>query len=787
VIRDRTFYFFSYEGTRRRDGVTRILNVPTRAEVAGDFSAAPGTLLDPVSRQPFPGNRIPANRLDPVGAALAALYPTPNVPGAPSGNRNFIQNAVNKTTGDSYIVKLDHSFSQKDRVYGRYLKFKSPVEPGRVFPNPAADTVGNQLSDQFHVTGNWVRNLRATLFNELRYNYNRRTNEDPSLTPSNINAEVGLRGVAQNGTPNLNITGFNSIGQGGQYRLAGPGFQHQIIDSVSWVRGKHQVKFGGEWRSSEMPDLWGDSRAGQFGFNDVGTGRGFGVAALLLGWVNTASVNTGFTSARMNYFAAYIQDDWKVTPRLTLNLGLRWDMDTPRSEKNNAQTGFDPFAINPVSRTPGIITYAGRDGVSVYAHRFDRNNIGPRFGFAYRPWDDKLILRGGYGLMYGAIYDDSITRANVVGFGDVRQFQSSDNGITPAFLLRNGVASPPTDPLGPGFGAVPVGTAPRISPDFYNADQQMPYAHHINFSVQRQIAGTLLIEAAYTANLGHRISGRATNVNEIRPERRGVRQDQSLRPFPQYANVMLRANNWGNSSYHGLNLKAEKRFSKGLNLSSNYTWSKFLDDVQSAADAGGAGAQSYHARQLDKSYSGNDIRHRWVSSAVYELPVGHGRALSVPSGWIDQAIGGWSLGVISGLRTGLPFGVVEQTNRLNAFSSTQRPNLTGPWSLSGDRSRADMISRYFNPNAFTFPGDGVLGTAARNIGAGPGSVGIDLSLLKDFSIRERMTLQFRGEFFSILNRPNFGLPNGARGAAAFGTIAGASGARQAQLGLRLAF
>ncbi|MBM3752861.1 MAG: hypothetical protein FJW38_02630 [Acidobacteria bacterium] len=285
----------------------------------------------------------------------------------------------------------------------------------------------------------------------------------------------------------------------------------------------------------------------------------------------------------------------------------------------------------------------------------------------------------------------------------------------------------------------------------------------------------------------HRISGRATNVNEIRPERRGARQDQSLRPFPQYANVILRANNWGNSSYHGFNLKAEKRFSKGLNLLSNYTWSKFLDDVQVASEAGGAGAQSYHARHLDKSYSGNDIRHRWVSSAVYELPVGHGCALALPAGWIDKAFGGWSAGVIAELRTGLPFGVIEQTNRLNAFSSTQRPNLVSPWNVSGGRSRAEQIARYFNTAAFVFPGDGVLGSSPRNVGSGPGSVGLEMSLLKDVAVSERVSLQLRGEFFSILNRPNFGLPNGARGSGAFGTIAGAGGARQIQLGLRLAF
>ncbi len=787
VIRDRTFFFFSYEGTRRRDGVTRILNVPTQSEVAGDFSSSTGTLMDPQSRLPFAGNRIPVSRLDGVGAALAKLYPAPNVAGAPSGNRNFLQNAVNKTRGDSYIVKVDHVLSQKNRISGRYLKFRSPVEPGRVFPNPAADNVGDQLSDQFHITGNWVRTVGATLFNELRYNYNRRTNEDPSLYPSTITADVGLRGVAQDGTPNINVTGFNAIGQGGQYRLAGPGFQHQILEAVSWTRGKHQVKFGGEWRSSEMPDLWGDSRAGQFAFNDVATGRGFGLAALLLGWTNTATVNTGFTSARMNYLAAYIQDDWKVSPRLMLNLGLRWDMDTPRSERDNLQTGFDSVAINPVSGTPGIITYAGRDGVSVYAHGFDKNNFGPRFGFAYRPLDDRLILRGGYGLMYGPIYDDSITRANVVGFGDVRQFQSSDNGITPALLLRNGVPTPPAEPLGPGFGAVPLGAAPRITPDFYDQNQRATYAHHLNFSAQRQLFGSFLLEASYTANLAHRVSGRATNVNEIRPERRGARQDQALRPFPQYANVTQRAVNWGNSSYHGLNIKVEKRFSRGLNLLSNYTWSKFLDDVQSAADAGGGGPQSYYARQLDKALSGNDIRHRWVSSAVYELPVGRGRRVDIGNRALDLALGGWSVGVISELRTGLPFGVTEQTNRLNAFSSSQRPNLTGDWRMASGRSRADSINRWFNTAAFASPADGVLGNAPRAFAIGPGTVSLDTSLLKDFAFREAATLQLRGEFFNMLNRPNFGLPNRTRGNAAFGSIGSASGGRQIQLGLRLVF
>ena len=234
----------------------------------------------------------------------------------------------------------------------------------------------------------------------------------------------------------------------------------------------------------------------------------------------------------------------------------------------------------------------------------------------------------------------------------------------------------------------------------------------------------------------------------------------------------------------------EKRFSGGLNLLSNYTWSKMIDDVEAAAEAGGApgsGQQSHYARHLDKGLSGNDLRHRWVSSLVYELPVGRGKALNLDSRVANFLIGGWSLGVISELRTGLPFGVVEQTNRLNAFSPAQRSSIAGDPELDPNRPRAELVRRYFNTSAFVFPGDGVLGTAGRAVGTGPGAIELDTSVLKDFRFTEQRYLQLRGEFFSVLNRPNFGLPNTSRGAAAFGTIASASGARQIQIGLRFVY
>jgi outer membrane receptor protein involved in Fe transport len=204
------------------------------------------------------------------------------------------------------------------------------------------------------------------------------------------------------------------------------------------------VKFGFEFRSSDLVDSWGTTRTGRYQFNTVATGNA--LAALLLGWTTQVDVEAGITDTHSNYFAGFVQDDWKVSRHLTLNLGLRYEIETPRTEAQNRQSGFDPYPINPVSTTPGIITYAGLDGVSKYAHDFDRNNFGPRFGFAWRPKGNDTVVRGGYGLMYGPYYDDSVSRANVAGFGDVRQFISIDNGLTPVILLKDGCRRRPTSP-----------------------------------------------------------------------------------------------------------------------------------------------------------------------------------------------------------------------------------------------------------------------------------------------------------------------------------------------------
>jgi outer membrane receptor protein involved in Fe transport len=792
IRKDRTFFFFSYEGTRRVDGRTKTYSFPTPQEVRGDFSADAGSVIDPMTRKPFPGNIIPASRIDPVGAKLAALYTAPNIPRAGRA-KNYVANTSDHISSDSYLVRIDHTFNDRDRISGRFIEFPATEVTGNAIPNRAVDPgAQSQTFNLINVSPGWFHTFGPHLFNEMRFTYSHRNGEFPSSEAYGLAGQVGLTGVPADGVPEVRVTGLTSLGRSNQVRYLKPQITYTTTEGLTWFRGKHNVKIGGEWRRSSNRDTWGTSRSGQYIFNDVATGTGFALASLLLGTPSAVNVVNGDTITRTDYLGLYIQDDWKVTSRLTFNIGVRYDLDTPRWETRNLQSGFDPKAINPVSGTPGIITFAGKNGVSKYAHDWDIDNVGPRFGFAWRAPKDFFVVRGGYGLIYGPIYDSSLGRALNAGNGDNRNFSSPDNGLTPALLLRSGVPVPPQAELGPGFGAVPIGSRVIYSPDFIDKDHQNLYAHHFNLSLQRQLSGTMLLELQYLANLAHWIGGGGTvNINEIPPQLRGATQNQLLRPFPQYGDVLWRSPAWGNSSYHGLNVKVEKRFSGGLNFLATYTWSKFLDDISAASELAGAqagGQQSYYARYLDKGLSGNDIRHRVAVSFVYEFPVGKGRKVNVRNPVLGALIGGWGLGMISEIRSGSPYSVYEQTNRLNAFSPGQRSNQIAEPRLPSDRPRAQLIQQWFNTAAFAFPGNGVLGNASRSPGSGPGFMNFDSSLLKDFHLTEKRYVQFRSQFYNLFNRPNFSNPNGSRGNPAFGQISNTvNEGRFIQLSLRFVF
>lgn len=798
ILRDRTFFFANYEGARRRDGFT-IANtiVPHPAETRGDFSArANFRLLDPLTGQQFPGNVIPPSRIDPIGRAFASFYPAPNTASDPTRApaANYIVNVSDKLTQDIGIIKTDHALSNGDRISGRYSIIKAPQELSNVYPNAFADFRGGPRDHRIHnLVGTWIHSFTPTFLNEFRYNYVTRRFVNRSLgTDSGKNAEIGIKGVSGADFAQIAPAGHTNLGVLPVERIQNPILTHQWVNNLTWIRGNHSIKFGGEWRYSANKDVFRQSTNGSFGFSDRATASG--MASLLLGHVTSAAYNeVDPLFARTDYFGAFFQDDWKVTRNLTLNIGIRWELDTPRWEReDNRQSGFALAPINPVSGRPGIITFSGRDGISKYAHNFDLNNFSPRFGFAYK-LPKGMVIRGGYGIAYNGAYMGAVANPLIAGFSLNGSFTSPDGGFTRAFALSSGMPTISREPLGPGFGAVPVGSAPRFAPEFIQQDHVNAYAQQYNFTVQKELPGNMLFEAAYIANLSHKLGGPGVNINQI-PLVNGrgpATQSQTARPYPHFNNVTLLTPPWGNSTYHALNLKAEKRYSNGLNFLANYTWSKFLDDVEAGNEVTGGEGNGYthiELRKLDKSYSGNDMRHRLMASSLYELPFGKGKPVNIENAFANAVLGGWSIGGIVELRAGTPWGPIELTNTTNTFSAAQRPNVSCDPTLDSGRSRADMLNQYFSTSCFSAPGTGIFGNAARTMGFGPGYIGIDASITKRWAIKERYGLNFRSDIYNVPNRPNFGAPAAVRGRGDFGRVNSTIGTgRQIQLSLRFEF
>jgi hypothetical protein len=805
IRKNKTFFFVNYEGGRRRTGVTVARTVPRAAEIAGDFSARtdmrvldPSTRVGTTAAQPFAGNVIPVSRFDPIGKAFAALYPAPNQPGdivsrAPANN--FRANASDPLTQDFYTIRIDHSLGEKDRFYGRVSILHGPEGIAAIFPFAAADDRAyDRENENRNFVVNWQRTLRPTLINEFRYMfYNRKYVNRGAGATSGFNGQLKLPGVDAEAIARVTVTGHAGLGQSTNERVQNPIQTQQFIDSVLWVKGNHSLKMGFEWRYSKNTETQNSSGGGSFAFSDRATNSG--VAALLLGWTNSGTlVKTDVLHSRTDYFGAYIQDDWKLTSTLSLNLGLRWDLDTPRWEMDNRQNGFDLYAMNPVSGTPGVVTFAGLNGVGKYSHDFDANNFGPRFGFAWRP-SKGLVVRGGYGIFYNGAYQVSVNNAMALGFSLNGAFSSPDGGYTPAFLFSTGMPAAARATLGPEFGAVKVGSSVTTAPEFIARDHVNGYSQQWNFTIQKELPGNTMIETAYIANVGHKLGGQDVNINQI-PLVNGrgpASQSQRNRMFPQFGNVTTISPSWGNSTYHSMNVKLERRFSHGLNMLGNYTWSKFIDDVEGSSELGGgsgSGYQHLEARLLDKALSGSDIRHRVAFSSLYELPVGKGRHWAVGNKVVEQVVGGWTVGGIVEARTGAPYGVVENTNRLNTFSDSQRPNLIRDPDFSGSRSRADQVAQFFDTSAFQAPGDGVIGTAGRANGTGPGFFGLDISVHKLFRLTERFGLTFRTDIVNLPNVPAFAQPNLQRGHGSFGQIGATQDgttAREIQLSLRLAW
>jgi hypothetical protein len=801
IRRDRTHFFATYERTQQVTGGTALWTVPTPLQRSGDFSQtlnAQGQnilIFDPATtqgstRQPFPNNVIPASRQDPVARNVAAFWPTPNVPGTITGANNFTLNTRPSLNRNIVVARGDHQVNSRNQIMVRYFYAGSNQENPGVTQTPQADTIAS-VTDQRtdNILGSWTWNLRPNLLSDFRFGLVRRSFANFRFgRDEDFAGKLGLRGVSAAGFPIFGVAGFQGLG-GAPYRFSSPLLDYQIQESLSWYRGRHAIKFGMEARLGVFNDDTDTSSSGNFTFGPqltarpgmAGTGNAF--ATLLLGEADSANtIRPDPLRSRASYWGAYIQDDYRVTDRLTLNLGLRWEGTTPRTEDNNRINSFDTSAINPVSRTPGVITFAGRNGVPRTAFDMDWNNFGPRVGFAWNV-HPRTVIRGGGGLIYGAAVNSIVGTAAALGFSNDVRITTSQIGIASAMTLRNGFPASnrvPVDQLGPGFGAVAPGAPTNTAVTFFERRRAVPISYQYNFDIQRELASNLLLEISYIANLSRKLTAPDLSINQVPPELMGPGNAQARRPFPQFTNVTLLNPALGSSSYHGGFVKVERRYQAGLSLLAHYTYSRFLDDVESFTELGDAGSyMNFYNRRLDKGPSASDIRHRAVLSGVYDLPFLRNR------GWITRFFGGWRTGLIGSFQAGPTFTVFSFANETNAFTpGANRADILGNPDLPASER---TLLRWFNTSAFASPAPFRFGTSGRGIMNGPGLINVDSSFAKRIPIRETWRAELRAEFFNLLNQTNFNLPGRSAGAPTFGVVNSARSARSGQLAFRMDF
>jgi hypothetical protein len=815
IRRNKTFFFAALETTITSSSIPEILTLPTAAERAGDFSgllnaagkqipiynpfttAINSTNPSQSTRDPFPNNIIPASLFDPVAVKAQSYYPLPNVPATITGANDYNINLTTSRTQYHGTMKVDHNLSDYDRIFLRYVQQHNFIPQANVFPTAAASGVGpatrtiNNLAQTWMAS--WTHTFSPALLNDFKVGG---TDQYRDITNASIGGnwpqQLGLNGVGDESFPVLTPAGFTALGAANPFRAQTNPYW-QILESLSYFRGKHSFKMGYEYRHQVTTDQFDTAPTGTFTFPAAGSGlpsnaaTGSGYATFLMGFAGTMSLTKAAAFVMSNWaMGAYFQDDWKISPRLTLNLGMRYDIETGRHAQNNMQSAFNMTAINPGCNCPGVVTFAGVNGTPNVDFATDTHNFAPRFGFAWRPFgDEKTVVRGGFGVFIGNPDDQGFNNSSVLGFATQANLTSPNSNLTPAFYLQNGVPgvkAPTAADRTPSFG---IGAGV----DFYQYQRAMPYSLQSNFGIQHELHGVLL-SGQYLMNLGRHLTAGNLSINEIVPALWGKSSNlQSLRPFPQFTAVNMDSPNLGASSYHAFLLRLEKHYQSGLQLLFNYTFSKMLDNVNALNDFGGEpGYEDYYNRRLDKAISPLNLTQNASASVVYDLPWGTGRRW-LSTGWLGRWIGGWELSTLVGAHSGPAFGVTTQTNNCNCNSAgAQRANIIGDSALpSGQQS----VQRWFNTGAFAQPAANTLGDASRSVARSPAATIVDMALMKNFQPVDRLRIQFRAESFNSPNHPNFNVPNTVLGSPAFGTITSIintlAPARVIQLGLKAYF
>lgn len=831
VRENRTFFFAHYEGLRLVQGGSRILSVPTAAQRAGDFTGLrpiydPDTLApdptDPAglrrARQQFPGNVIPRERLNPIATRLLnGFVPLPNLPGL---TNNYLDTRPQRQRNNQEGLRIDHRLTDSGLLFGRYsVSNETGFVPAGL---PGSGTI-SAVRAQHAVLGE-THTLSPNLVNEARFGFARLRLERLSENAfrRDVVTELGIPGTQFAGpevwgVPSVTIPGYSTLGDDNFFLpLLLRNNTFHLVDTLSWTRGAHTLRFGGDLRRFQFNITQIFTPRGDFRFSANYTNRfagtatgdtaGDALASFLLGLPQQQRRTVGTPNAylRQLAYSGFVQDDWKVRPNLTLNLGVRYEFTSPFVDKYDrlSNVSFEGIpTINEIAergeqgRYAVPIVIAGRNGTPRATTRSDRNNWAPRFGFAYRPARNNVwVVRGGFGVFFGAQDGEHVGRASINIPFVVSDIQNSD-----AFLPQI---------RGIGFTASPGVGNNDLRQVIVGLDGNLrtPYTFQWNFAVQRSLGNSLAAEVAYVGSGSRKLDTRNA-MNDALPgpgnldtrrffQRLILPEASTLQGFDLPAPILGREvlagtieiqTNRVNASYHALQTKLEKRFSAGLSFLTSYTWSKSISDGNSYRRQGIQGelAQNF-LQNSEKALTGFDVRHRFVTSFLYELPFCRTSQACFGSRVARAVLGGWSTNGIVQAQTGFPFTVLLANATANNGRST-RPNVV----LGQDPNLPEdqrTTSRWFNTTAFAAPAPFTLGKAGVNTVTGPGLFTTDFALLKSTRLTERASLQFRSEFFNLFNHVNYGQPNPQLGSPQFGTVTSQSvPPRQIQFGLKLLF
>lgn len=844
IIRNRTFGFFNYEEYRLRQATPRIASVPLAEWRNGDFRRllnAQGQqipIYDPATTQPnpagngqirtvFPNNIIPANRFDPITRRILDFWPLPNrtPANALTQSQNFEDQSLNSVNWDQINARVDHRFSDNNSIFFRYTAVTHQSSGNSIYTDP---TVGQNREDKQtnkNIVLSDTHTFGPALLNNLRVGLSRQIFDFAAINAGkDWPNKLGLPAIIpRDQFPQIDF-GFGQIG-GQAFGVRGS-LNWDIQDTLTWVVRNHTLKFGYNHRLLQGSNRQGAALSGNYTFagltaNPQATaGTGSNLAQFLLGEVGGASIDRILGNTfEGKAISGFVQDDWRVTRRLTLNLGLRYDYQQKPYERHSGEINFDRTARIPGTPLVGATVFAGQNGQPRNFYGEDYNDFGPRFGFAFDIFGTgKTVFRGGYGVFYPSIFFRTFLGNTQLFSTTTTSYVASAPGSS-AFRFSQG---PPSAALeSPGSAAGP-GALLGQGVSLIENDSTTPITQQWNASVQQQV-GSWLIDVTYAANKGNHFAAANYDLNQVDPRVRQelglalstpvpnpyaglvpgglgaatITRERSLMAFPYYSSVNVRNPRNGNYLSHQLQINITKRLTSGFLVTFAFTGGKKMSDsnlvpvdfgpIEQATE--NAYQDGLYNRKENKSVDPADVARRLVISGLYELPFGAGKTFNPSNVFLRQLAGGWQVNTIGVMQTGIPLVIRGASN-----FAANRPNSTGQSAKLDNPTR----ERWFNTDVFVNPPDYQFGNVGRALpdARTPGTVNFDLSVVKNTRITERVNLQFRAESFNFLNKVNLGAPtannfapgrDGRNASATFGTITTARDARINQLALKIIF